>query len=245
MSASVSSPQNSNSAAAAAAAAQAVAANATASSASATNSSTSGGSNSLASLSSNFNDFLNLLMTQLQNQNPTSPMNTDQFTSELVQFTGVEQQINTNGSLTKLIQLTQGDEMLQASSIVGKTVDVNTNQLPLQNGSATLTFTTTAAEPVSIAIYNSSGQEVNNYSVQATQGANTWTWNGQSSSGTTEPNGAYTVAIYGGANGATPTAVPFTVQGTVTGVSSQTAGTVDLQMGGASTSMGNVQQVVN
>ncbi len=241
MSASVSTQQNS--AAASAAAAKAVAANATAAS-SATSSSTSGGSQSLASLSSNFNDFLNLLMTQLQNQDPTSPMNTDQFTSELVQFTGVEQQINTNGSLTKLIQLTQGDEMLQASSIVGKTVDVNTNQLPLQNSSATLTFTAPAAEPVSIAIYNASGQQVNNYSLQATQGANTWTWNGQSSSGTTAPDGAYTVAIYGGANGATPTAVPFIVQGTVTGVSAQT-GAVDLQMGGVSTSMGNIQQVVN
>ena len=243
MSASVSSPQNSNSAAAAAAAAQAVAANATAASASSTtNSSTS---NPLASLSNNFNDFLNMLMTQLQNQDPTSPMNTDQFTSELVQFTGVEQQINTNGSLTKLIQLTQGGEMLQSSSIVGKTVDVNSNQLPLQNGSATLTYTTTTAEPVSIAIYNGSGQEVNSYSLQSTAGANTWTWNGATSSGTTAPDGAYTVAIFGGANGATPTAVPFTVQGTVTGVSSQTAGTVDLQMGGVSTSVGNIQQVVN
>jgi flagellar basal-body rod modification protein FlgD len=241
MSASVSSQQNS--AAASAAAAQAVAANATAASSAASTTSSSA-SNPLASLSSNFNDFLNMLMTQLQNQDPTSPMNTDQFTSELVQFTGVEQQINTNGSLTKLIQLTQGDEMLQASSIVGKTVDVNTNQLPLQNSSATLTYTAPAAEPVSIAIYNGAGQQVNNISLQAAQGANTWTWNGQTSSGTTAPDGAYTVAIFGGANGATPTAVPFTVQGTVTGVSAQT-GAVDLQMGGVSTSMGNIQQVVN
>ncbi len=242
MSASVSSQQNS--AAASAAAAQAVAANASAASSAASTTSSSA-SNPLNSLSNNFNDFLNMLMTQLQNQDPTSPMNTDQFTSELVQFTGVEQQINTNGSLTKLIQLTQGDEMLQASSVVGKTVDVNTNQLPLQNSSGTLTFTAPAAEPVSIAVYNAAGQQMNNYSLQATQGANTWTWNGQTSAGTTAPDGAYTIAIFGGANGATPTAVPFTVQGTVTGVSSQTSGTVDLQMGGVSTSMGNIQQVVN
>ncbi len=240
--ASVSSQQNS--AAASAAAAQAVAANASSATASAASTTSSSASNPLTSLSSNFKDFLNMLMTQLQNQDPTSPMNTNQFTTELVQFTGVEQQINTNGSLTKLIQLTQGDEMLQASSIVGKKVDVNTNQLPLQNGSGTLTFPAPAAEPVSIAVYNAAGQQVNNISLQATQGANTWTWNGQTSAGTTAPDGAYTVAIFGGVNGSTPTAVPFTVQGTVTGVSAQT-GAVDLQMGGVSTSMGNIQQVVN
>ena len=51
------------------------------------------------------------------------------------------------------------------------------------------------------------------------------------------------LAIFGGASGATPMAVPFTVQGTVTGVQAQ-SGTVNLQMGGVSTSMGNVQQVV-
>jgi len=241
--ASVSSQQNAAANAASAAAAAAVAANANASTSAASSASSSSASNPLTSLSGNFNDFLNLLMTQLQNQDPTSPMNTDQFTSELVQFTSVEQQINTNGSLTKLIQLTQGDEMLQASSIVGKTVDVNTNQLPLQNGSATLNFTTPTAEPVSISIYNAAGTQVNNVSLQSTQGTNTWTWNGQASNGATMPDGAYTVAIFGGANGATPTAVPFTVQGTVTGVQAQ-SGTVNLQMGGVSTSMGNVQQVV-
>jgi flagellar hook assembly protein FlgD len=58
------------------------------------------GSAALNSLSANFGDFLKLLMTQLQNQNPTSPLDTNQFTSELVQFSSVEQQINTNTSLT-------------------------------------------------------------------------------------------------------------------------------------------------
>ena len=56
--------------------------------------------NPLASLSSNFSDFLNLLMTQLKNQDPTSPMDANSFTSELVEFSSVEQQINTNTSLT-------------------------------------------------------------------------------------------------------------------------------------------------
>ena len=77
-------------------------ANATTAAASSTAASQTG-STALNSLSANFGDFLKLLMTQLQNQDPTSPLDTNQFTSELVAFSGVEQQINTNTSLTQLI----------------------------------------------------------------------------------------------------------------------------------------------
>ena len=77
-------------------------------SSSTTSSSTSSSSSSaLSSLDSNFQDFLSMLMTQLQNQDPTSPMDTNEFTSELVQFSSVEQQINTNSNLEQLITLTQ------------------------------------------------------------------------------------------------------------------------------------------
>ena len=63
------------------------------------------GTSALGQLSGNFSDFLTMLMTQLKNQDPSSPMDANQFTSELVQFSSVEQQINTNGNLTQLIQL--------------------------------------------------------------------------------------------------------------------------------------------
>src|SRR2546421_564140 len=75
------------------------------------------GSPALNSLSANFGDFLKLLMTQLRNQDPTSPLDTNQFTTELVQFASVEQQINTNSSLTQLIQLTQAGEVMQGSAM--------------------------------------------------------------------------------------------------------------------------------
>src|SRR5512135_1938062 len=77
------------------------------------------GNTALTSLSANFGDFLKLRMTQLQNQDPTSPLDTNQFTTELVQFSSVEQQINTNTSLTQLIQLTQAGEVMQASAMTG------------------------------------------------------------------------------------------------------------------------------
>jgi flagellar basal-body rod modification protein FlgD len=88
------------------------------------------GSAALNSLSANFGDFLQLLMTQLQNQDPTSPLDTNQFTSELVQFSSVEQQIDTNSSLTQLIQLTQGGEVMQASAMTGKQETVSSEHVP-------------------------------------------------------------------------------------------------------------------
>ena len=96
-------------------------------------------------------------MTQLQNQDPSSPMDTNQFTSELVQFAGVEQQINTNTNLTQLIQLTQASELMQSAAMIGRPVTVQSDQMALQNGSGALAFTAPAAEPAAIAIYNDAG----------------------------------------------------------------------------------------
>ncbi len=126
--------------------------------------------NALSSLSSNFGDFLKLLMTQLQNQDPSSPLDTNQFTSELVQFSSVEQQINTNTSLTQLIQLTQAGEVMQGSSMTGKRVTVSSDHVPLQNGQGTIQFTAPAAEPVDIAIYNDSGAKLSELNANGHQG---------------------------------------------------------------------------
>jgi flagellar basal-body rod modification protein FlgD len=189
------------------------------------------GTSALAGLSSNFSDFLSLLMTQLQNQDPSSPMDSNQFTSELVQFSSVEQQINTNTDLTQLIQLTQASQIEQSTSMIGKPVTVTSNQLSLQSGTAAINFNTTPAEPVGIAVYNSTGAQVQTATLTSSAGANTWTWNGQSANGTTMPDGPYSVTVTAlGINGAAAQ-VPFTVTGTATAVVNN-AGTVQVQMGG-------------
>src|SRR5690349_2982489 len=188
------------------------------------------GNNALNSLSANFDDFLKLLMTQLQNQDPSSPLDTNQFTSELVQFSSVEQQINTNTSLTQLIQLTQAGEVMQGSSMTGKRVTVSSDHVPLQNGQGTIQFTAPAAEPVDIAIYNDSGAKLSDSMIMATKGSNTWTWNGTTSSGSTVPDGSYKVAVTGANADGTTSALTFSVIGTATGVQSQSNG-MQLQVG--------------
>lgn len=198
----------------------------------------------LASLSSNFSNFLNLLMTQLKNQNPSSPMDANSFTTELVQFSSVEQQINTNTSLTQLIQLTQAADVTQSSALLGKQVTVQSSEIPLQNGSGTMKFTASTPEPVSISVQGASGNTLRQVSVSATQGANTWNWNGKDSNGQTVPDGAYAVSVTGGLAGAPATALPFTVVGTATGVTALN-NTVNLQLGALSVPFASVASVGN
>ena len=220
------SQSNSSSSTSAAAASEAASSTANAGSASSS-------SSALSSLTGNYNDFLTLFTTQLQDQDPDSPMDSDQFTTELVQFSGVEQQVQTNTNLTQLIQLTQSQDLSQASGEIGKSVAVSGNVVPLQSGSATLNFQTASAEPVAVSITNSSGIDVKDVTFTSQAGANSWTWNGQSNAGVQEPDGAYNVSVMTGDSSGDTTAVPFTSVGTVTAVN-KAGSSVDYSFGSMS-----------
>lgn len=189
------------------------------------------GTTALGSLNNNFSTFLTLLITQLKNQDPSSPMDSNQFTTELVQFSSVEQQINTNSSLTQLIQLTQASQVEQSSSMIGKPVTVTSDQLSLQNGAAAINFNTSTAEPVGIAIYNSAGAQVQTATLTSVSGANTWKWDGKGANGIAMPDGAYKASVTTLGPNASSTQVPFTVTGITTAVQSSN-GSVQLKMGG-------------
>lgn len=188
-------------------------------------------------LSANFNDFLKLLMTQLQNQDPTSPTDVGRFTSELVQFAGVEQQIATNTNLTKLLQLTQSTSVLQGSAMVGKQVEVDGDHLSLQSGKAGLRYTLAAAQPVKIAVLNAAGTTVREVELTGQAGANDWIWDGKDRDGRALPDGAYGVTMTGASG-----AVPFTSLATATGVQSKDDA-VKLQLGGLTVDMSAVRSV--
>jgi flagellar basal-body rod modification protein FlgD len=200
------------------------------------------GTNAIASLSDNFANFLQLLMTQLQNQDPTSPLDSNQFTSELVQFTSVEQQIDTNTDLSKLIQLTQASQVEQSAGMLGKAVTITNPQLSLQNGQATINYTTSSPEPVTISISNASGAVIQSAAGTSQAGQNSWTWNGQSADGTTMPDGAYTVTVTTASSNGQTSNIPFTVTGTATAVTNN-AGTVDLSLGSLSVPFSSVTSV--
>ena len=196
----------------------------------------------MSKLSGNFNDFLKMLMTQLQNQDPTSPMDTNQFTSQLVQFSSVEQQINTNASLTKLIDATQGGTMLQAQGMVGKTVQVTSDHLALQGGKAGVAFSLAAAQPVTVTVSNEAGAVLRTDTVNGLSGANAWSWDGKDASGRTLADGTYRVAVTGGDASGAAAVLPFTVSGTASGLQ-RSNGAIQVQVGALSVDLSQVQSV--
>src|ERR1700749_3028733 len=101
-----------------------------------TSADTSGLSSDAAGIAGNFDTFLQLLTTQLQNQNPLDPLDTNQFTQQLVQFAGVEQRINIKPSLGTLISLQQASQATQAVSLLGTNVTVGGAAAALSNGQA-------------------------------------------------------------------------------------------------------------
>jgi flagellar basal-body rod modification protein FlgD len=207
------------------------------------NSAASTSASALSAISGNFNEFLTLLTTQLQNQDPSSPMDTATFTSELAQFAGVEQQVNTNTNLTSLIQLTQGQATLQGSSLLGDQVSLNSTTMPLQNGTAGLDFTSSTAQPVQITVTNAAGATVDQQTVSANSGVNMWQWNGKNSTGGMEPDGAYTAAVATlPAAGGKGSPLSFTTLGTVTGVTNGATG-VTLGLGATSLPLSDLAQI--
>ncbi len=194
-------------------------------------------------LAGNFTEFLQLLTTQLQHQDPTSPLDPNQFTSELVQFASVEQQINTNTSLNTLVSLQQMQEASSALSFIGATVAVSGTTAQLANNQATWSYSVNQPAQASISITNSSGQVVYTTTQTVQPGPQTFTWNGIDNQGNTWPSGPYTIAIT--ATGANSQNVPVTtqVQGTVTGVN-VSANPPTVTVGGQSFPLSQITQVL-
>ena len=177
--------------------------------------------NSLATqqIAGNFQSFLTLLTTQLQNQNPLDPLDTNQFTQQLVEFAGVEQQLKTNDSLATLGSLQQTAQSTQALGFVGKTAVVTGNSAALTNSSATWELNVPSNSNVTLSITNSTGQTVFSNTYAATAGNNQpFTWNGQSTDGTQWPDGQYTLTATATDGSGNSVGITTEVQGVVSSV---------------------------
>ena len=147
-------------------------------------------------LSGNFNTFLTLLTTQLQNQDPLSPMDSSQFTQQLVQFSSVEQQIDSNKNLESLISLTKSGSGMNAVSYLGKTVTTTNGTGALQNGAADWNYTLNAdATATALIVTDSTGKAVYSAAGATSAGAHDFAWNGKDNSGNTLPDGTYTLNV--------------------------------------------------
>ncbi len=200
-----------------------VAATTTPTSSSQTTNSTSTGSTSSSDaslLGSNLNTFLTLLTTQLKNQDPTSPLDTNQFTQQLVSFSAVEQQIKTNKNLQTLISLQTSQEAVAALPMVGKTIQYSESTAPLSNGQASFTYTLpTTAAAASLVVEDANGQTVYATTADTSAGSHSFLWNGQNLAGATSPDGPYSLSVVAADAAGKAISATVTANGMVDGVS--------------------------
>ena len=139
--------------------------------------------------------FLELMITQLNNQNPLDPQDNSEFVAQLAQFSSVEGLERLNTSMDGLVNSYQSSQALQASALVGRTVRVETDSVPLTedgiiSGTIDLEDSTTN---LLLNIYNSSGSLVQQISLgQQAEGELEFAWDGTNANGEASPPGMYT-----------------------------------------------------
>ncbi len=170
-------------------------------------------------LAENMNSFLLLLTAQLQHQDPLNPMDTSQFTNQLVLFAQVQQQININQNLETMMSSQNDAALASSANYIGKNVTAVSQNLPLQNSDATFYYTTPAdAASVSIVVSDSAGNIVDTMTGNATAGTHSQTWNGANITGGKEPDGTYTLSVTSTGSGGKSTQLDTAISGPVTGV---------------------------
>src|SRR3954466_1535028 len=161
-------------------------------------SSSSAGSVDRSQIAGNFQQFLLLLTTQLKNQSPLDPLDTNQFTQQLVQFASVEQQLRSNENLKALLTSVKASATSNAASFIGMqvTADGATTRLTTGKAQWTLTPARAAAQAV-ITIRDKNGSVVATQTTPLAAGAQPFAWDGKTSTGTTAPDGDYTITVTG------------------------------------------------
>jgi len=170
-------------------------------------------------LAGNFDTFLKLLTTQLQNQDPTAPMDSNQFTQQLVEFAGVEQQINGNKYLEQLVNASLAGYTSSAASYIGRQVTAGGTQAALANGSAHWTYTLGAnAASTVLTVTDAAGKTVYSTTGELTSGPHTFVWDGRTNDGPTAPDGTYNIQVTAADSGGNAITTGSTLSGVVTAV---------------------------
>jgi flagellar basal-body rod modification protein FlgD len=182
-------------------------------------------------LAENFDNFLMLLVAQLQNQDPLSPMDTNEFTSQLVSFASVEQEIATNTNLEQMIALQRTNQTAYSVGYLGKRIEAAGDTTVLQNGQAEWNYSLPEiAQSVTLAITDSSGNTVQTLQGATDMGAHQIVWNGLDANGNPVPAGEYTLNITAMDSNGDKITTAMTVVGKVSGIEA-TGDLVTLFMG--------------
>ena len=171
-----------------------------------------------AKLDEDLNKFLNLLVTQLKNQDPLDPMDANEFTSQLVQFASVEQQIYQNANLEKMLNLQETSQIADMVDFIGNQVEFFSQELPLADGFAEFSYIMPAGVTKgTVNIANSSGINVFYSDADISQGKHTVKWDGTDKNGNKLDDGVYTLMVTGQDSSGDLMGIEHLVVGPVTG----------------------------
>ena len=178
------------------------------------------------SLSQTYDQFLIMLTTQMQNQDPLNPMDSAKFTEQLVSYSSVEQQIKSNEKLDQLLNLTGGNAITDAVGMIGKEVQAAGDQVTLDETGASFGYSlSSGADQVEIQIKDASGQVVRRLSGETAAGQHKVAWDGLGDGGAEMPEGAYSVGV-NALRGEEVSAAPTLTFRRVTGVESGAEGVI-------------------
>ena len=194
-------------------------------------------------LAENFDTFLMLLVAQLQHQDPLEPTDTKDFVQQLVQFSEVEQLIDTNASLEKMLEFQAVSQAASAINYLGSTVEANGKVVPLQNGKAEFSFTLPEqADATLVVISDSSGTVVDSAPGATDIGKHNFVWDGLDSSGSPLPEGNYTITVTARDAQSELIEAPTSVFGRVTGIETTDDGAL-LSLGGVQIPLNDIVAV--
>lgn len=188
-------------------------------SSSATSNSSSQASTDQKQIDSQLNQFLKLLVTQLQHQDPLQPMDANQFTQQLVQFASVEQQVYQNANLEKLVSMQQGGQMGSVINYLGSMVEFAGDTMSLQGGSAAASYTLpNSAAQTTIRVKDTAGNTVFSAAGETSSGTHAFGWDGLSNAGKALADGTYKIEVEAKRSDGTSLDVSTHVLGLVSGI---------------------------
>lgn len=194
----------------------------------------SNASQSQSQLVENFDTFLQLLVAQIQNQDPTSPTDTDAFTQQLVQFSELEQSIQSNDNLETILSSIESQNAASIVSYIGQTVSAQGAATTLNNGQAVFNLETNELVPeASITIRSSNGAVVFDGTQTLQPGSNQFIWDGVGSDGQQFPDGGtFNISVSGENTAGNFANISSNINGVVDGVDF-TGNTPSLRIGEA------------
>lgn len=152
-------------------------------------------------LNADFNFFLKMLTTQLQNQDPSEPMDVSQMTQQITQFSQVEQQVQTNTKLDKLVAsnatVTRQSQLATASNYIGREIETAGSSGQVYAGQGAFSYILPErAQSVELVIKNAAGETVFSGAGSTNPGRNVLLWDGKNSNtGNYEPDGIYSISV--------------------------------------------------